>query len=114
VTATISATEWHKLATEKQLHDMLRAAALRNDYLVYHTHDSRRSDAGFPDLICIKRGAIFALELKAQKGRVSAQQEMWLNAWSSCGAYAAVVRPEPKGEGEISYDYAISLLEEMA
>lgn len=60
------------------------------------THDSRRSPAGFPDLVLvhpIKRRTIFR-ELKAMKGRVSAAQVQWLDALASAGQDAGVWRPD--------------------
>jgi hypothetical protein len=47
--------------------------------LHYHTHDSRRSPRGFPDLVLIherQQRCIFS-ELKTQRGRQSAEQRDW-------------------------------------
>ena len=49
-------------------------------WLTYHTYDSRRSQAGFPDLVLVKSGRIVFAELKSQKGRVRAAQQTWLDA----------------------------------
>lgn len=49
-------------------------------WLIYHTHDSRRSNPGFPDLVLCRSGAVIFVELKSQKGRVSAAQQHWLDA----------------------------------
>ena len=55
---------------------------------------------------------MLVFELKAQKGRVSPQQRAWIAAFDLLPmTIAAVVRPEPKTEGEISFDQA---LEELA
>jgi len=60
--------------------------------LTYHTHDSRHSQAGFPDLVAYRyRAGVHTLclvELKRQQGRVSPAQETWLAAFR---AIAAVV-----------------------
>lgn len=54
-------------------------AAKQASWLAYHTHDSRRSAAGFPDLILVKPGfPIIFSELKTAKGKVSKAQRHWL------------------------------------
>lgn len=45
---------------------------------VYHTLDSRGSAAGFPDLVMVRNGRLVFAELKAQTGRVRAEQYEWL------------------------------------
>ena len=49
-------------------------------WLVYHTHDSRRSAAGFPDLVAVhgQTGELLFAELKTARGRVSPDQRAWL------------------------------------
>lgn len=59
---------------------------------VYHTHDSRRSESGFPDLVLVRERVIFA-ELKTERGRLSAEQERWLTALSNAGQEVYVWRP---------------------
>jgi len=48
---------------------------------IYHTHDSRRSEAGFPDVLAIKGGYLLVAELKAKKGKTSDAQDKWLTAF---------------------------------
>ena len=50
--------------------------------LVYHTHDSRRSAAGFPDLVIVfpRTGALLFVELKSTSGSLQPEQVQWLEA----------------------------------
>ena len=48
-------------------------------WAVYHTRDSRRSQAGFPDLTLVRSGEIIFAELKSQKGRIKKEQQEWLD-----------------------------------
>ena len=44
-----------------------------------HSRDSRRSNAGLPDLICTRKGRIIFAELKKELGRTSPAQQVWLD-----------------------------------
>jgi hypothetical protein len=52
--------------------------------LIYHTHDARRSPAGFPDLVLLRPGSedraghLVMLELKTEHGRPTVDQVEWL------------------------------------
>jgi hypothetical protein len=65
------------LMTERELQDNVIDLCKLLGLLVYHTHDSRRSEPGFPDLtICGKRNVLF-VELKRQGGKLSKEQKLW-------------------------------------
>lgn len=66
--------------SERDFMAQVREYAELNGWLVYHTHDSRRSDAGFPDLVIVRDYDLYFVELKTNKGRVKPAQEMWLSA----------------------------------
>lgn len=59
----------------------------------YHTHDSRRSEPGFPDVVAWLPGRVVVVECKAERGRLTLEQEAHLAAASAAGAMALVVRP---------------------
>lgn len=67
----------------------------RGSWQHYHTYESRRSNPGFPDLICIhrERKLLLAVELKSESGRLTKQQQAWLDAFASVGAVTHVWRP---------------------
>jgi hypothetical protein len=68
------------------------ALAKKNGWKAYHAYDSRKSEAGFPDLVLVKRYVIYA-ELKTNVGRTTAAQEVWLEALLQAGAEVRVWRP---------------------
>jgi 5-methylcytosine-specific restriction endonuclease McrA len=45
----------------------------------YHTHDSRQSNAGFPDLVLIRSDRIVFAELKSRRGKVRPEQQLVLD-----------------------------------
>ena len=47
-------------------------------WLVYHTYDSRRSQAGFPDLVLARGDRLIFAELKTDRGRIRPSQRLWL------------------------------------
>jgi VRR-NUC domain len=88
------------LVTERDLQDWVIEFARLHGWSWYHTHDSRRSPAGYPD-ICLARpgGPVIFVELKRENGRVTAEQRRWLDLLGSCpGVRARVVRPSDRAE----------------
>lgn len=49
-------------------------------WLAYHTHDSRRSAQGFPDLVMVRGDRLIFAELKSERGKLSPAQVAWLDA----------------------------------
>ena len=63
---------------EASLLARVRRLAERSGWLVYHTHDSRRSPEGFPDVVLTKPGRLIFAELKSRIGKPTAEQARWL------------------------------------
>lgn len=59
----------------------------------FHPHDSRRSVAGWPDLVLVRDGALMFRELKTERGRLTADQRDWLSALQVAGQDVGVWRP---------------------
>ena len=86
MTARMTGAEYNQQTrerwSEKQFTAQVEALAERHSWLVYHTHDSRRSQPGYPDLTMVRDGRVIFAELKTVKGRPSAAQKKWLAALS--------------------------------
>ncbi len=82
-----------ELMTERELLDAIRDACRWAGLLTYHTHDSRRSEPGYPDLTVVGPTGVLFRELKAERGRVTPDQRQWLDRLSAAGADADVWRP---------------------
>lgn len=79
--------------TEAQFQSTVIEMAKALGWRTYHTHDSRRSAPGFPDLVLV-RDRIVYLELKTATGKVSHDQADWIAALTAAGGTALVVRPQ--------------------
>lgn len=85
--------------SERRFQDdyVIPLARLRG-WRVYHTHDSRRSPAGFPDLFMVRFKRLVAAELKSQRGKITVDQKLWLMSLSAAGIETYVWRPEDRPE----------------
>ena len=86
----------------RRLVDRLRSMGLEIER--YHTWNSRRSEPGFPDEVIVlpRTGRLIVAELKSEKGRVSKNQQRWLDAFATIpGAEVFVWRPRDLLSGEI-------------
>lgn len=83
--------------TERQWQAVIEEAAAYLGYpFAYHTHDSRKSDEGFPDLVLVKPGVrVIYFECKTDKpgSKPTQKQVDWVRALRSTGAHAWIVRP---------------------
>ena len=60
---------------------------------VYHTHDSRGSNEGFPDLVLVRRMHFLVVELKTEQGELSQAQTEWIEALEKANVDVRVWRP---------------------
>ena len=96
-------------ATEREFQRAITDAASLFSWRWYHTHTSRNSPPGFPDL-CMVRGPVgLFVELKSDKGRLSKPQQEWgyalrrverveYHLWRPSDFHDAIdlLRPEPE------------------
>lgn len=67
--------------TEAEFQSAVIELAKLTGWKWYHTHNSRRSVPGFPDLVLVHRvtGRVVFAELKTETGRVAPAQTEWLD-----------------------------------
>lgn len=82
--------------TEKQWQRIVTDLATVQNFRWYHTWRSVKSPTGYPDLHLVRDRSVF-LELKAQRGRLSASQAEWLRALHEAKQEAYVCRPSDLG-----------------
>lgn len=70
--------------TEKAWMAQVIELAQRLKWAVYHTHDSRRSAPGFPDLVMLRDGRMIVCELKTLRGKLTDDQRFWLDQFAQC------------------------------
>ncbi len=83
--------------TERELQDWIAATARLLGWRIFHARVARTAQgwrtavsydgAGFPDLCLVRDRVVFA-EIKVDRGRMSAEQELWLEALVEAGAEA--------------------------
>lgn len=79
--------------SEKAWQDQLVQLATLYGWKHYHPFDSRRSVAGWPDLVLVRPPELLIVELKTDHGRVRPNQQEWLDALAACGVEVDVWRP---------------------
>ncbi len=87
----MSGRRYHMLElSERQWQAQIVKLAETVGWLCYHTHDSRRSHKGFPDLVMVRAPEIIFAELKVKSaevkaGQLTAEQNIWIRALAECG-----------------------------
>ena len=82
--------------TERQFQQQIIQLAKYLGWLVYHTYDSRRSEAGFPDLVLVhrkKKKTLFA-ELKVGDNQPTKDQVLWLLTLDQAGQWSELWHPD--------------------
>jgi len=80
--------------TEKEWQAQVIKLATMLSWKVFHTHDSRRSTAGYPDLTLVRRSRVVFAELKTDTGRVVRMTPTY--TWARpCDAGACPARAKP-------------------
>jgi len=91
--------------TEAEFKNIVISIAKRYGWLIHHDLPAQNSrgkwathiqgDAGFPDLLMVHpvSGKILAVELKAEKGKLSPLQKRWLMAFDVSATFNSVWKP---------------------
>lgn len=100
ITTATTAPNLTEAQFQQQVIDL---AKLHGYLLIYHTHNSRRSEPGFPDLVLVSLSRELCLirELKTEQGRLSPAQTLWLGGMRKAGLNAGVWRPSDLKSGRI-------------
>jgi hypothetical protein len=81
---SLTPAEFRKAAAahipEAELQSSVIKMATLFGWMHYHTHDSRRSPKGFPDLVLVRGQRLIFAELKRQNGHYRVGQKEWLAA----------------------------------
>ncbi len=84
--------------SEKDWQAQVLSLAKLLGYLCYHTHDSRRSESGYPDLTLCSPNAVIFAELKSEDGVLSGSQVGWIERLQASGQLVFVWRPSQFSE----------------
>lgn len=90
--------------SERELQESVRLLCVAHGLLYYHTHNSRHSPAGWPDVVVAnprEPGAILFRELKSHDGKVTPAQQEWLDVLAGAHLDVGVWRPADLLSGAI-------------
>lgn len=79
--------------TEREFSQSIVDAARTLGWRVYRTWTSLHSPKGFPDLCMVRRGRILFAELKTDTGKVTPDQQAWLDDLRAVGVEVYLWRP---------------------
>ena len=101
--ASVASVAGFAALTEKAWQSQVLDLAKLFGWRYYHTFDSRRSVAGFPDLALFRPGRFLLVELKAEKGKLSPSQENMIADLRAARVEVHVFRPS-------DFDAAVEVL----
>lgn len=83
--------EW----SEKQLQEKVNRDFAGEGWLFYHTHYSKGSQDGFPDLVALREetGRQVVIELKVKDNKPTADQRAWMRAFRRSGSEVYLFYP---------------------
>jgi hypothetical protein len=84
---------WYNAQTEADFQKKITDLASLLNLKWHHETDSRKSPKGWPDLVISGPEHVLFVELKSEKGRVTAEQAEWLDALDRAGGNVYVWRP---------------------
>ena len=79
--------------TEAQWQTVITEYAKIRGWIIWHDYDSRKNQAGLPDLIMVRGPRLVFAELKTMKGRIRPHQRVWLDALQQTPAEVYTWRP---------------------
>ncbi len=79
--------------TEKTFQQLIINLAHLRGWLTYHTHNSKHSARGYPDLTLVRQNRIVFAELKTTRGQLTPDQQKWLQALENTGVEVYVWKP---------------------
>lgn len=91
--------EWSARAmSEKDWQALIVSFARAHGWWVFHPHDSRRSEPGWPDLTLIRGRELIFVEVKKHNGKVSPEQANVIEMLEETGAEVHVWWPKDEPE----------------
>ena len=77
--------------TEKAFMEAVIQYLRLRSWIVYHTHDSRRSAPGFPDICAVRGPRLAFIECKVGRGKPTPAQHEWLAALAAVPGVVVMV-----------------------
>lgn len=90
--------------TEKQLQERIVRTARRLGWRDAWTWKSIHSPKGWPDLVLAKGLRLLIVELKSETGKVTPEQQTWLDWWRTFAASVTQSSDTQHGEMCVSWD----------